>query len=741
MGWGLAVAPRIVDGDVVTSSREWVPGLGLTIDVFVDGFGLLMVLLISAVGALVLAYTRWYLGRDPKTGAFAGLIVAFAGAMLGIVVADNLIFLFVFWELTSMASFLLIGFRDEEAAARSAALQALLVTGAGGLALLAGFVLLAIEADTFSLRQILAHPPSSTTAAVAVCLVLVGAFTKSAQVPFHFWLPGAMAAPTPVSAYLHSATMVKAGVYLVARMSPAFAGVFGFWIPLVVGVGIATMVVGGLRALYQTDLKLLLALGTVSQLGFLVALLGTGAPEIAFAGVTLLLAHAVFKAALFMVVGIVDHQAHTRDLRKLTGIGRVMKSTAIVAVVGVASMVGIPLTFGFVAKEAALESVLDWSHLLADWATLGVVVGSSLTAAYGARFLWGGFVAKRDEDLLATRVDPASVPPPAVGFLVPAAILAAATVLWGVAPVFVDGLVGAAAESLAVGAGEFHLAAWHGLGTPLLLSAATLVAGLGAHSAVRRAVGAAVASAIARGRATPTVLYTRSLHLLNRVADRTTAIVQPGSLPFYAGVILSTVLVVPSIWLLRAATTPDRLVTAESPIQVVATTGIVVGALGAATAARRIGAVIFLGAVGYSVSLVFVIQGAPDLALTQVLIETLTLAIFTLVLRLLPVRFEPARFPIQRVSQVVIAGALGIFVAGFALLAGSARVAEPVSGELIERALTEGGGKNVVNVILTDFRAFDTLGEISVLAVAALGIVALALAGRHTGELSDEEAR
>jgi multicomponent Na+:H+ antiporter subunit A len=729
--WALSVSGRVFGGDPVSESFDWVPSLGIAVDLSVDSVALVMVLLISGMGVLIVAYSWWYFGDDPKVGQFCGLLVAFSGAMLGIVVADNLILLFVFWEITSVASFLLIGFRDTEAPARSAALQALLVTAIGGLVMLAGIVLLGAEAGTLSLAGVVAAPPTTDVAGVAVLLILVGAFTKSAQVPFHFWLPGAMAAPTPVSAYLHSATMVKAGVFLVARLGPSFSEAYAFWVPTVVTVGLVTMVVGGLRALYQTDLKLLLALGTVSQLGFLLALFGIGDLEIGYAAFALLLAHGVFKAALFMIVGVIDHQAHTRDLRRLTGLGRRMPVLAGLSVIAAASMAGLPLLFGFVAKEAVLEGLLHWDDPARATVTAVVVVGSALTAAYALRFLWGAFAAKGGRNRADDAVDPESVPRPYPGFVAPAGILVALSVLWGTAPGLVEPAVAAATEAAHRVGHDLHLEAWHGFGAPLGLSALAIGVGAVAFLAVRRGFGARSAVALAR-LPSPTSTYTASLNGLFRVADRTTAIVQPGSLPFYAGVILLTVLMLPGMWLVRSLTLPDGMILAESPIQLVAATAVAVGAIGAAVANRRVGAVIFLGAVGYGVALVFVVQGAPDLALTQVLIETLVLAIFVLVIRLLPERFERGQWLLQRVWRITIAAALGLFVAVFTLLSAASRVAEPITAEFMERALPEAGGANVVNVILTDFRSLDTLGEITVLAVAALGIIALARAGRRS---------
>jgi multicomponent Na+:H+ antiporter subunit A len=730
VAWAGVVAPGVLGGEPLVFSYEWVPGLGLAVDGSVDALALAMIFLISGVGALIAAYSWWYFGDEARVGQFSGLLVAFAGAMLGIVVADNLLLLFVFWEITSVASFLLIGFRDTEAPARAAALQAMLVTGAGGLAMLAGIVLVGMEAGTLSMAAVLTDPPGSALGAAGVALILVGAFTKSAQVPFHFWLPGAMAAPTPVSAYLHSATMVKAGVFLIARLGPSFAVAYAFWVPVVVTVGLVTMIVAGVRALFQTDLKLLLALGTVSQLGFLVALFGTGDVEIGFAAIALLLAHGVFKAALFMIVGIVDHQAHTRDLRRLSGLGRRMPATAGLAVVATASMAGIPALFGFVAKEAVSEGLVHWDDPAAVLVTAIVVAGSALTVAYAARFLWGAFAGKSAGDLDAGAVDVDAVARPPVGFVAPAGILVALTVLWGVVPGLVDPLVAASAEAAHRVSHGLYLAAWHGFGVELALSTLALTVGGALFLLVRRGRGAPAAAALAR-LPTPTKAYAASLVGLSRTADRTTAVVQPGSLPVYAGVILITVLVLPGMWLVRSLVVPEGLILAESPIQLVAALCVAVGAIGAAVAARRIGAVIFLGAVGYGVALVFVVQGAPDLALTQVLIETLTLAIFILVIRLLPEGFERGRWLLQRVWRVTISAALGIFVAGFTVLAAASRVAEPMTDEFVERAITEAGGGNVVNVILTDFRSLDTLGEITVLVVAALGIITLVGAGRR----------
>ncbi|MGH9270534.1 MAG: proton-conducting transporter membrane subunit, partial [Ilumatobacteraceae bacterium] len=425
--------------DIATGIDEsvvWVGDLGLDLTLRIDGFAALMLLLVAGVGALVVWYSWTYFSTLPPR--LLGLLVLFGGSMAGLVVADNLLVVYGCWELTSITSFFLIGDRYRDRQARAAALQALLVTGAGGLAMLAGFLIIGAESGTYQLSVILADPPSGGLTSVALVLVLLGAFTKSAQYPFHSWLPAAMVAPTPVSTYLHSATMVKAGVYLIGRLAPAFAVDIGWWRPVVVGVGVVTMSAGGLRALRQTDLKLLLAMGTISQLGFMVAVLGWGSPLAAMAGGALLLAHGMFKAAAFMVVGILDHQHGTRDLRQLPRPGPGWRPTAVATGVAAASMAGIPLLFGFVAKESAFDALTGegWGGALA---LAGVVAGSALTAAYSYRFAAGSL--GRSSRPGAARAGPA----PSAAFAAPAVLLAAATVLFGVWPAALDGVVDAAA--------------------------------------------------------------------------------------------------------------------------------------------------------------------------------------------------------------------------------------------------------------------------------------------------------
>lgn len=722
--WLIANGGRLADGGVVTASLGWVDALGLALDLRVDAFSGLMLVLVSGIGALVYAYGWQYFGRSARATRAAGLLTLFAGAMFGVVVADNLLALFVFWELTSITSYLLIGLDDTEVEARSAAQHALLVTGLGGLVMLAGFVLLGQQGGTFRISELVVAPPTGTVTSVALVLVLVGAFTKSAQYPFHSWLPGAMVAPTPISAYLHSAAMVKAGVYLVARLAQAFADV-GVWRPLVVSVGLVTMLAGGLRALRPFDLKQLLAFGTISQLGFLMVLFGIGQPAATAAGCALMLAHGIFKAALFMVVGIVDHEAHTRDVRLLPAFGPGWGPTKVVALVSAASMAAVPPLAGFIAKEQAYGALVDGSS--GDRLVLaGIVAGSVLTVVYSIRF--GCALVRPDMVSDEPRPRATLAQHPRGWFVAPAALLGTFSVLLGIVPALWSGLIDHAANALDPGA-HAHLELWHGISAPLVLSLCTLAAGVGVFAA-RRSV--ATIQRVLAPRVSGQEVYEALVRGLLRFAGRLTGVVQPGSLPAYVAVILLTAAVAPTVAMMTGtwwSGWPDTAVgaTAQVPIVVL----LIVGAIAATVARRRFAAVILLGVVGYAMSILFVIQGAPDLALTQFGVETLFVVVFLLVLRKLPARFEERDTRAGRLVRLGVAGAVGVFAVLMAIATAGSRTAEPVSRQMAEQAYPEGHGQNVVNVILVDIRGLDTLGEITVLVAAALGIVALARAGRQ----------
>ncbi len=706
-----------------TSGLRWVAGLDLELTLRVDAFALLWVGFISGIGVAVFVYSASYFTGATDVGAFAARITAFAGAMVGVVVADNLLLLYVFWELTSVTSYLLIGSNGRSEEAIAAARRAFVTTAAGGLAMLAGFVVIGVQTSTFSLSELVRTPPTGTTAAVAAVLVLGGALTKSAQFPFHGWLPGAMAAPTPASAYLHSATMVKAGVYLIARFAPIFVATVPLWRPTVATVGAVTMLFGGWVALRQNDLKLLLAYGTVSQLGLLVVLFGVGIPSVTVAAVVMLVAHAMFKVTLFLVVGIIDQHAGTRDVRELSGMARVMPATCGAAVVAVASMMGLPPLLGFVGKEKALEALIDtpgpwWVVVL-----LSVVAGSALTVAYSVRFVHGGFAGPA-----AAHSD---TPPEGASRTGPTPIMSAVAVVGATsglaAGVFVVPLGEAfvsAASALEPDAAGVEVKLWAGFNLALLLSVVA-VAG-GALIATGRDSVMDLRRRAPRIGAWTTAFDSTNARIF-RFSERTSGVVQNGSLPIYIGVIVLVTLGVPAVIVMTDFAVPTDAVAAESVLQVVVALVVVATAVMAARSERRFVAVLAVGGVGYGVALLFVIQGATDLALTQFLIETLSVVALVLVLRRLPARFPSVPWRLGHVVQVGVSALAGVAVIVLTLTARAARTEPSVSDTYLRQALPEGGGRNVVNVILTDFRALDTLGEIAVLAIAALGVTSLML--------------
>jgi multicomponent Na+:H+ antiporter subunit A len=595
----------------------------------------------------------------------------------------------------------------------------------GGLALLAGLVLLGQQSATTTISALVANPPGGTITTVALVLVLVGAFAKSAQFPFHFWLPGAMAAPTPVSAYLHSATMVKAGIVLVARLAPAFATV-GPWRPLVVAVGGLSLLLGGWRALREHDAKLALAHGTVSQLGLLVILVGIGDAKLTFAGTAMILAHALCKAALFLVVGIVDHQTNTRDLRRLAGLGRLLPGLAAVTALAALSMAAVIPTFGFVAKEAGLQGLLDLRvGAVGAVALVAVALGSVLTVAYSVRLVDGLFVrgVPRPDDgavrTVGAPIDPGRVHCPARGFVAPPALLALLSVVFGLAAARVGEVIAAVAASLDPASGTKHLVLWPGWGPALAISVGTWVVGAGVAEVIHRR---------AHGRdprpVTATRVYASLYDGLLVGSRRVTAVVQSGSLPVYLGIILLTLLagLAYSVW--EGVPRPDAPF-ADSPLQVVLAVATGALALGVLRARRRFNGALLVGGSGYGLALVFLAHGAPDLAVTQFLVETLVIVMFLLVLQHLPDQFRPPPSWAPKALRIGLSVAVGVMVTVFALAVSSARDGRSTGRAYIERSLDEAGGKNVVNVTLVDFRGFDTLGEITVLAVAAIGVVNL----------------
>ena len=722
-----------------TVNVTWVPELSMDITLRFDPLAAIMSVLVLAIGALVLVYCAEYFHhhdghRENRLPSFAAELVAFSGAMFGLVTADNMLVLYIFWETTTVLSFLLVGHYAERPSSRRAATQALLVTTFGGLAMLVGIVILGNVSGTFLLSELIDDPPTGVAVSVAVVLVLVGALSKSAIVPMHFWLPGAMAAPTPVSAYLHAAAMVKAGVYLVARMTPGFADM-PVWRPVIVTLGLLTMLLAGWRALREYDLKLILAFGTVSQLGLITLMVGAGGSDMMLAGLAMLCAHAMFKAALFMVVGVIDHATGTRDIRRLAWLGDRSRALLIIACGGAASMAALPPFFGFVAKEADFETVLHSPTLgsAAPFVLTGIVVGSVLTTVYSLRFVFGAF-GRKGLAQPSTRVAEMHRPP--AMFLTPPAILAAAGLLFGLWPAGLDAVLRDYAVAVpnppgmsAEGAG-YHLALWHGVNLPLLLSALVLATGIAVYFGRARARRTRLGF-VPLGNADR--IYDAVLRGADVMSVRLTAVTQRGSIPATQSVILSTLVVVPVVALAMGARDRPELQLWDSPPQVVVGVLMLAAALAATMMRNRLAAVLLVGVTGYGCGAIFAFYGAPDLALTQFLVETLTLVVFVLVLRVLPAEIGAEDIRRFRLPRAMLAVAVGATVATLAAFAMAARTGVGIAELLPQAAYVRGHGRNAVNVLLVDIRAWDTMGEVSVLLVAATGVASMVFRSRRFG--------
>src|SRR6478752_6079259 len=555
--WAAAQIPAVLDGGSRSTQVQWVPAISLAIDLRLDALSMVMTLVIAGIGTLVLLYSaRYFPDKDEGLGRYSGSLIALAGAMLGLVWANNLILLVVFWELTGILSYLLIAHRTGKRSSRAAASQALMVTTAGGLVMLIGVVMLGVTAGTFTVSQILANPPSGPLITTAIVLMIVGGISKSAIIPFQFWLPGAMAAPTPASAYLHAATMVKAGIYLFARLAPAFAAL-ALWQPLLITLGGATMLYGGVVALRQRDLKLLLAYGTVSQLGLMTLLIGSGNPDALLGGMAMLIAHATFKAPLFFVVGIIDTSTGTRDFTKLSGLGKSMPVVAVMATLAAISMAGIPPMLGFAAKEAGYAGLLD-GGTAGYLGTAVMAVGSAFTVAYSARFLWGAFADKPGVE--------ATAPKPSSPWMTgPTMLLVVLGLVLGVFPALLEPLL----QSYAQTAGPTHdgaMALWHGLELPLALSAAGWAAGAAIFYAQ---LARERRTQIASPGGEPGAVYRATVRGVDAIADGVTSATQRGSLPVSLGAILLVLVAFPGLMLIRADTGPKDVTLLGEPAQLV----------------------------------------------------------------------------------------------------------------------------------------------------------------------------
>lgn len=711
--WALSYLGEIRDGGAIVEAYPWVPHLNQELAFRMSTFPWLMVLIVSGIGTLVLIYSARYFSPTSKgLNRFTWSFIAFAGAMFGLVISDDLLLLYVFWELTTVFSYLLIGLDPGKRASRRAAMQALLVTTLGGLAMLVGFIMLGQHAGSYRLSEVVQNTPDGAYLSVALVLVLLGALSKSAIFPFSFWLPAAMAAPTPVSAYLHAAAMVKAGVFLIGMLAPTFAD-NALWQPIVLVGGTITMFFGAWAALRQRDIKLLAAYGTVSQLGLITVVLGSGIPDAAVAGVALLVSHAMFKAALFLTVGVIDRMTGTRDINELSGVGRQSPLLLTTGVLAVASMVGFPPLFGFIAKEAAYGAFL-YSGTTADYIVLaGLVVGSALTMAYGLRFLWGAFATK--DDTPDTEVNTAGTI-----FMMAPVLLAFLGLAAAVFVPFVDSLIFPYGETFAQPA-TAHLEIWHGFNLALGLSALALVAGAGIFYLNRNWEKMQLIRFPADGSDS----YSKVMKWIDRAAVDTTGTTQRGSLPFYLGTILLAMVVTSGIALALASSWPSQVQLFASPVQLGVGVAMIIASIFAARAQRRLTAVILVGIVGFGVAALFILHGAPDLGLTQFLVETATIIMFVLVLRRMPANFSERPIKIVRWMRISIGVAVGLVASLMALIAVNGRDAVPVSVDFPQLAYDVGGGSNVVNVTLVDIRVWDTFGELAVLVVAATGVASL----------------
>lgn len=730
-GWVVALLPlsltvffgtylaRVADGEVVTATYTWVESLSVDFSFRMDGLGLLFALIISSIGVLVVLYGGGYLKGDPQIGRFYAYVLIFMGAMLGVVLADDIITLFVFWELTSISSYLLIGFKHDKAESRQAALQALLVTGSGGLAMLAGIVLLGHVAGTYTLSEMIAQGDviraDSLYGAILV-LVLLGAFTKSAQLPFHFWLPGAMAAPSPVSAYLHSATMVKAGVYLLARLTPILGGTDA-WQAIVMAIGGMTMFTGAFLCWQQVDLKRILAYSTVSALGMMVFLLGVGTDYAVKAAITLLVAHSLYKGALFLVAGSLDHETGTRDVTQMGGLWRMMPFTGAAAFLAAASMAGLPPMVGFISKEVFYHAVYEAPDL-AVLLTAVVILSSVLMIVAAGLVSIKPFLGA----LGNTPKHPHEAP---LSMVVGPVALATGGLVFGLRPsLAADYFVRPAVQAVLTSPAKVTLVLWPGLNVVLLLSLATVCAGGAAYfwrEKIRESVGFLDVGA----RVGPARGYFALLERLMWAAERQTRILQSGYLRVYLMTIVAVTTLLVGYTLLARTELDGILRVPDVRLYEGLIVGVILAAIGVVTRTRsRLAAVAALGTIGYGIALMYIMLGAPDLAMTQFAIETLTVLLFVLVIYRLP-RFGRISDRPAQIRDALMASSVGVLMTVLVLIVTSDASHRHLTSYFAENSVLLAKGRNIVNVILVDFRAFDTLGEIVVLSVASAGVYSL----------------
>ena len=746
LGLLLAQAPSVFAGETVSNRWSWVPELGLSLSFRLDGLSLMFAGLILFIGLMIVIYAHFYLSAKDSVAKFYSEMMLFMAAMLGIVLSDNLLLLVVFWELTSLSSFLLVGYWSHRADARAGARQALAVTGGGGLVMLGGFVLLGQIAGTYELSAMLdkvAMIHADPLFVPALLLILVGAFTKSAQFPFHFWLPDAMAAPTPVSAYLHSATMVKAGVFLMMRMHPVLAGT-GVFEAIVTTVGLITVLFAAFIAIFKHDLKGLLAYSTVSHLGLITFLVGLGSPLAAVGAVFHVLNHATFKASLFMIAGIVDHETHSRDMRQLGGLYKFMPWTATLSMVAAASMAGVPLTNGFLSKEMFFtEAVVGTADMAGVWAWAVpalVTLAGIFSVAYSLRFVHDTYFNGPIGDV----PNPHPHEPP-LGMKLPAMILVTMCILVGLLPAVTFGPLVQVAATAMVGQPlpEYHLAIWHGFNLPLLMSAVAVAAGVGVYLWLARAKRLhGISSERWFGPLTGRQIFDGVIDGLFRWAGRLSVRLETGSLQRYLGWLMAASIVVAGAQFWGGSMSAgDRALLPASAVAMVVWVFLLCACVAIVLNHRqRFQTVILVGVVGLVTALVFVSLSAPDLALTQLSVEVVSTVLMMMGLALLPQHspVESSAARRWRDGALSLLGGLGFGWIAWLLLT---RNHESISWYFLEKTLPVGGGANVVNVILVDFRGYDTFGEITVLGIAAIGVLALMDGMRSQRPMQDAQAR
>lgn len=725
----LSQAPAIFDGAVMTQTWSWLPQLGIDFSFRLDSLGLLFALLISGIGTLIYIYAYYYLNPKNSLSKLYLLLMLFMAAMLGISLSNNLIILLVFWELTSISSFLLVGYWSNYEAAQRGSRMALTITGMGGLAMLGGFVLLGQITGTYQLDQILMMTEQIQSHHLFVptlLLILLGAFTKSVQFPFHFWLPNAMAAPTPVSAYLHSATMVKAGLFLVARLLPIFAGAALFH-NIVTFVGLFTLCMAAFFAIFKEDLKGLLAYSTISHLGLIMCLLGIGSPLAVAAAIFHIINHATFKAALFMIAGIIDHESGTRDLRKLSGLWQLLPFTATLTMITAASMAGVPLTNGFLSKEMFFtELVASLSGPLMVGSAIVATLAGIFAVAYSIRLVHGVFF----DGPLGKQVPNKDAHEPAFGMRAPATLLAILCILVGLLPaLLVEKIVNSTTQATTQNFAfeGTHLALWHGFNLPLLMSVISLLGGIIFYFSLAKGGALREIDLDPKlGRLQGRVLFDLFLKNLLLNSRRFRRATENGKLQSYLlWIVIFTVGLVGFPLLSNAVGTGTRELT-HAPALAIILWLLLFSACWMLLwfHHERIKAVLISGAVGLVVTMVFIGFSAPDLALTQITVDVVTTVLLLMSLSLLPQLTPYESSPTRRWRDAIIALGGGLGIAAIAWLI-MTRDHNSISWFFLQQSIPLGGGTNVVNVILVDFRGFDTFGEITVLGIAAIGVLSL----------------